>query len=548
MKKEKKAVKITPMMQQFHSIKKDYPSEILLFRMGDFYEMMFDDAIKASEILGITLTTRGRGTAAEAPMCGVPHHAVDGYIAKLIKNGQRVAVCDQVEDPKEAKGIVRREVTRVITPGTVLDENCLDSRDFQYLACLLEEGDGVGVALVEFSTGRFEVREVHGPHRYQEIADLLVARNPAEIAVGEAARLDWLDPGFLNKRCLSTIEGWYFGLDHAGRQLSDHFETLSLAGFGLGDLPLATRTAGAALSYIYQTQKGKAAHIQSLKVLDQSDYVVLDSTTQRNLELTRSLFDGNRQESLLGQIDYCKTAMGSRLLKEWILQPLTDVTQITERQTFVTSYVDATIPRSEMRKILSEIPDLDRQVSKLAMANINPRELLGVARALGKMPGIVELLDEVVPDRYGLSDELFSELWKMHEQIETTLVEEVPAHTRAGGYIREGVDEELDELRTLRRDSRSTLAQIEIRERERTRIPKLKVQFNKVFGYYIEVSKVHTDKVPEDYIRKQTLVNSERYITEELKDYESRILGAEEKILVIEQRLFDALSADCSGR
>ena len=533
--------KQSPMMRQYHGIKKDYPNEILMFRMGDFYEMMFDDAVKASEVLGITLTKRGRGTAAEAPMCGVPYHAVDGYIAKLVRNGIRVAICDQVQDPKDAKGIVQREVTRVITPGTVLDENCMDGKDFQYLATLVEENDKLGIALVEFSTGRFEVIELDGPNRMIEAADLLSAKDPAELTVPEEYDVAWLDPGFVRGRCLTRIDAWYFGLDYAGKQLLDHFETMTLDGFGLGDMPRAVRAAGAALSYIQQTQKGKAAHIESLKVLTRADYMVLDSTTQRNLELTRSLFDGNRRESLLGQIDYCKTAMGSRLLKEWILQPLLDVARIEERQAFVTSFVSATIPRAEIRAILEEVPDLDRQVSKLAMRNIKPRELLAIAQALGKMPAIVELLDEVVPDRYGLPDELFSSLWALHDRIEKTIDPDPPAHMRDGGFIGNGVDAELDELRALRRDSRSTLAQIETRERERTNIPKLKVQYNKVFGYYIDVSKVHTDKVPEDYIRKQTLVNSERYITEELKEYETRILGAEEKIIVIEQRLFEEL-------
>jgi len=542
-----KQVKLTPMMQQFHAIKKEHPNEILMFRMGDFYEMMFDDAVKAAELLGITLTTRGRGTAAEAPMCGVPHHAADGYIAKLIKAGQRVAICDQVEDPKDAKGIVKREVTRVVTPGTVLDENCLDSRDFQYLAALLEDGERLGLALMEFSTGKFEVAELEGDRRFEEAADLIASRNPAEILMAEGDEPSWLDPGFLKERCLTEVEGWLFGRDYARQQLLDHFEALSLEGFGLSELQLAMRAAGAALAYVYQTQKHKASHIQSLKVINRSEYMTLDANTQRNLELTRSIFDGNRRESLLGQIDYCKTAMGSRLLKEWLLQPLLDVGQIQARQAFVTSFVTAEVVRPELRKILAEIPDLDRQISKLAMANSTPRELLGVAEALDRIPGIVEQMDEVSPDRYGLGDDLFANLWALRERIGAAIDPEAPAHTRQGGYIRSGIDAELDELRELRRDSRATLAKIEARERERTNIPKLKVQYNKVFGYYIEVGKVHAAKVPEDYIRKQTLVNSERYITEELKEYENKILGAEERILVIEARLYQELLAFCKS-
>lgn len=545
---KKKGDKISPMMQQYNSIKAQYPNEILFFRMGDFYEMMFDDAIKASEILGITLTKRGRGTAAEAPMCGVPHHAADGYVAKLIRAGVRVAVCEQVEDPKETKGIVKREVTRVVTPGTVLDENCIEGKDFQYLGTLLEEGDCLGLALVEFSTGRFEVTEFTGPERYLEAADLLTAKDPAEVIVPEESKQDWLDESFVASRCFTAVDSWTFGSEYSHNQLKDHFQTLTLDGFGLGDMPLAARAAGAALAYIHQTQKSKAAHIQSLKVLTRSEYMVLDTTTQRNLELTRSLFDGNRGESLLGCIDQCCTSMGSRLLKEWILQPLLDVDRINERQTFVTSFVGADIARSEIREILRQVPDLDRQVSKLAMRNIKPRELLAIASALGHMPGIVELLDDVVPDRYGLSEDLFASLWGMHERISASIDAEPAAHTREGGYINNGVDAELDELRGLRSDSRTTLTQIEAREREATGILKLKVQYNKVFGYYIEVGKVHADKVPEHYVRKQTLVNSERYITDELKEYENKILNAESRIVEIEQRLYEELLDWCQDQ
>ena len=535
------------MMQQYHSIKKEHPNEILFFRMGDFYEMMFEDAIKASEILNIALTKRGRGTAAEAPMCGIPHHAMEGYIAKLVKAGQRVAVCDQIEDPKATKGIVKREVTQVITPGTILDENCLEGKDFQFLAALREDGNSLGIAFIEFSTGRFEVTNFQEQERYQNAADLLVAKNPAEILIGEEADISWLDSGFLKNRCVTHIEDWCFNLDYAQKQLLDHFGVLNLEGFGLKTMPVATSCAGGALSYIYKTQKGKAVHIQSLKVLNHCQYMILDSTTQRNLELTRSAFDSNRKESLLGQIDYCQTVMGSRLLKEWILHPLTNVLQIQERQSFITSFVSATIVRSELREVLNMLPDLDRQISKLAMSNIKPRELLGIGDSLAKIPLIVELIDKVVPDRYGLSDELFEQLWNMQQRIVSTVETEPPSHMRDGGYIRAGVDAELDELRALRKDSRAILARIEAREREKYQIPKLKIQYNKVFGYYLEVSKIHASKVPDHYMRKQTLVNSERYITEELKEYEDKILGAEEKLLIIEARIYEEILEFCQG-
>lgn len=543
-----KETKTTPMMAQFHAIKKEHPHAILFFRMGDFYEMMFDDAVKASEVLGITLTKRGKGTAAEAPMCGVPFHAADGYIATLIQNGLRVAVCDQVEDPKPGQGLVKREVVRVVTPGTVLDEQSLDGKDFQYLASLLDEGGSVAVAFVEFSTGRFEVVECHGENRYQDAGDLLLSRSPAEIILSEDAELEWLDDGFLKDRCVTRVDGWNFGRDYAGQRLKDQFQVMSLQGLGLDDMPLATRAAGAALCYIDDTQKGRAVHIQNIKIINRESYMVLDGATQRNLELTRSIFDGNRRESLLGQIDFCQTSMGSRLLKEWLLQPLMDVPAIRERQRFVTSFVNATIARGEIRAILKEIPDMDRQLSRLAMRSITPRDLLGISHALTKVPGLIEHIDAVVPDRYEWSADGLTELWNIHQMIEQGLMEEPPTHTRAGGFIADGVDEELDELRRIRKNSRAVLAEIEAREREKTGIQKLKVQYNKVFGYYIEVGKIHSNKVPDHYVRKQTLVNSERYITDELKEYEEKILGAEEKILVIEQRLWTELLDRCTAK
>jgi len=540
----KKEPKRSPLMEQYLGIKSSFPNEILFFRMGDFYEMMFEDAISASEALGITLTKRGRGTASEAPMCGVPFHAADGYIAKLIRQGFRVAICEQVEDPKETKGLVKREVVKVITPGTALDEQCLPDHDFQYLAALISDEDRIGIAFLEFSTGRFDVEELEGSSRFADLGDLLAARNPAELLVPEEHDLHFLDPTFLKSRCVTQRDAWHFSFDYARSVLLDHFKALSLTGFGLEKAKQAVRAAGAALHYVQNTQKGEARHIQDLKVLQKTDHLLLDGSTVRNLELVQSLFDGNRQESLLGQIDATQTSMGARLLKDWLLRPLIDVAQIQSRQAFITSFLDATIARSELRQILKGIPDLDRQNSKLSMGSINPRELLGVGLSLKQIPEILQWVEEVVPDRYGLGDEELKRLWDLNQLIERSLVTDPPVHTRNGGVVADGIHTELDELRSIRKDSRSTLAQLEARERERTGIPKLKVQYNKVFGYYIEVSKIHTAKVPENYIRKQTLVNSERYITDELKVYEEKILGAEEKILALEDQLYRELVAE----
>ncbi|PIE90478.1 MAG: DNA mismatch repair protein MutS [Acidobacteria bacterium] len=543
----KKEKKLSPLIVQYQTIKKQFPDEILFFRMGDFYEMMYEDAIAASAALGITLTKRGRGTASEAPMCGVPFHAAEGYIAKMIRKGFRVAICEQVEDPKATKGLVKREVVKVITPGTVLDEQCLEGKEFQYLVSLVQDERHIGLAFLEFSTGRFEVIELNGPDRLIEAGDLLVTRDPVEILIPEETDLSWLDPGFLQKRCKTEKEAWRFSYDYARTTLLDHFKAISLAGFGLEKSTWAVRAAGGALHYVQSTQKGEAKHIQDLKVLQKSDHMVLDGTTLRNLEVVRSLFDGNRTESLLGQIDMTMTAMGGRLLKEWLLRPLIDVEAIRSRQAFVTSYLNATIARQEMREILKKVPDLDRQNSKLAMGSINPRELLGIGLSLKKIPEIVELMDEIVPDRYQINDQDLSHLWQLCETIDQQLVTDPPTHTRNGGVLARGVNQELDELRSIRKDSRSTLAELEAREREATGISKLKVQYNKVFGYYIEVSKIHSSKVPAHYVRKQTLVNSERYITDELKTYEEKILGAEEKILVLEDQLYRQLVAQCQA-
>lgn len=535
----------TPMMRQFNDAKKKYPNEILFFRMGDFYEMMFDDAIVASKILDITLTKRGKGTKSEAPMCGIPFHAAEAYIAKLVKHGHRVAICEQVEDARQAKGLVRREVVRVITPSTMLDDPSLDQRDFQFLAAIAEDGERLGLAFLDFGSGQFDGCEFGGVDRFVQAGELLMTRDPAELLVSSEASLDWLDSGWLKQRCVTAQDGWRFQLGSAEKELNEHFGTANLLGFGLEDKPSVAMAAGAALGYVNETQKSRAAHIESLRLLQFSDHLLMDATTQRNLELTRSLFDGNRHESLLGQIDRTKTSMGARLLKTWLLEPLLNIELIGERQVAITSFVDAMVARSEIRKLLGEIPDLDRLIGKLALATIQPREVGRLGEALKRLPELLECLDDVRDDRYGMEDPMLTALWDLHLAIEARLADEAPSHTRQPGMIKDGIDAELDELRGLRRDSKSALARIEARERERTGIPKLKIQYNKVFGYYIEVSKAYSESVPEDYVRKQTLVNSERYITDELKQYEQKILGAEERILEIEQRIYAELVARC---
>ncbi len=531
----------TPMMRQFHEAKKKYPNEILFFRMGDFYEMMFDDAITASAALDITLTKRGKGTKSEAPMCGIPFHAAEGYIAKLVRQGHRVAICEQVEDPKEAKGLVRREVVRVVTPSTILDDPTLDHRDFRFLAAIACLDESLGLAFMDFSSGRFDVCLLEGDDRFTRAGDLLVTRDPAEVLVSESEALAWLDPGYLKARCVTRLEGWRFQKDTAAKELNQHFGTLDLSGFGIQEHDALIMAAGASLAYVNETQNNRASHIETIRILRFDDYLFIDGATQRNLELTKSIFDGNRRESLLGQIDRTKTSMGARCLKTWVLEPLLDISKIEIRQTAIASFVDAMVARAEVREQLAMLPDLDRLIGKLAMGMIQPREIVALGQALHGMPNLIQWLEEVDADRYGLSDEIVNTLWTVCEQIKRSMTDDPPTHTRQVGFMAAGVSDELDELRELRRDGKSALARIEARERERTSIPKLKVQYNRVFGYYIEVSKAYQAKVPDDYVRKQTLVNSERYITDELKEYEHKILGAEERMLELECELFKAL-------
>ncbi|MCB1045508.1 MAG: DNA mismatch repair protein MutS [Acidobacteria bacterium] len=534
----------TPMMRQYHALKQKHPNDILFFRMGDFYEMMFEDAVVASAALDITLTKRGKGTKSEAPMCGVPFHAADSYIAKLVRSGHRVAICEQVEDAKGAKGLVKRDVVRVVTPSTMLDDPQVDQRDFQYLAVIVEQAESLGLAFLEFTSGRFDVCQFEGEHRYSEAGDLMVARDPVEILC--AARPNWMDPGFLKGRCLTEYDSWHFQQDTAEEEVKSHFDVIKLDGFGIQNAPLAISAAGAALAYVRETQRCVASHIDSIHLLHFSDYLVLDHATLRNLEVTRSIFDGNRRESLLGQIDRTRTAMGARLLREWVLQPLLDLDRIRDRQQHIHRHVHALVARNEIRDLLGGMPDLDRLLSKLALGTISPREMGSLCDCLNAAQELSDWLNELGFD-YSLAIHAKT-LAEVQVSIAQTLSDDLPAHTRQGGYIAQGVHDELDELKDLRKNSKGALARIEARERESTQIPKLKIQYNKVFGYYIEISKIHSERVPDSYQRKQTLVNSERYITDELKVLEEKILGAEDRMVTLEQEIYAGLVQSCTDQ
>jgi DNA mismatch repair protein MutS len=538
----------TPAMRQYHDAKRQAPDALLFFRMGDFYEMFYDDALTASRALELTLTSRQKdATGAAIPMCGVPYHAADTYIGRLIRRGFKVAVCDQLEDARFAKGVVKRDLVRIVTPSTYLHHGYLDAREPSYLMSVVPAKTGVGAALADLSTGDFIAFEFEGEDRWEKLGETLSTYRPREILHPEdrpapAAVLASLGP---DERPVATSrEGFRFEPEAARSALLRQFRTLSLESFGLEGRPLATAAAGAALQYLEETQKGQLAHISGIRYLEAADSLVLDPVTQRNLELTRSQSEGGRQGSLLGVLDRTATSMGARTLRSWLLRPLLSLEAIGKRLDAVEELAFDTILRGKVRENLKSILDLERLLSRITLETAGPRDFVGLATSLTRVPQIRALLSESHTD---LLSRVLSELDPLEDvrtDVESTLVSDPPAVLReGGGAIRSGVSADLDELRALRTHGKETLARIETRERERTGISSLKIRFNKVFGYYIEVTKSNLDAVPADYIRKQTLVGSERYVTPELKEYEDKILNAEERIQAIEKDLFAALNA-----
>jgi DNA mismatch repair protein MutS len=532
-------------MRQYHDVKRQVPDAILFFRMGDFYEMFFDDALKASRALEITLTSRQKDSGGAAiPMCGVPYHAADAYIGRLIRRGFKVAVCDQMEDAKHAKGVVKRDLVRVVTPSTYLHHGYLEAREPSYLMALAPSKSTIGLALADLSTGDFVAMEIAGEDRWNRVGDALATYRPREILHPEgqplpAPLLETLGP---EERPVSTPrEGFWFDPESARSALLKHFRTLSLEGFGLETKPLAAAAAGAALQYLEATQKGELDHFTTLRSLEEADSLVLDPVTQRNLEILRSQSEGGREGSLIAVLDRTATAMGARTLRSWLLRPLLKLDEIGDRLDAVEELAFDTILRGKILEQLKPILDLERILSRIILETAGPRDFVGLLTSLARVPAIRALTQDV---RAVLLQRLRAELDALEDvraDIESTLVSEPPATLKDGGAIREGVSSELDELRSLRSHGRETLARIETRERERTGISSLKVRFNKVFGYYIEVTKSNLGAVPADYIRKQTLVGSERYVTPELKEYEEKILNAEERIQTLEREIFAAL-------
>jgi DNA mismatch repair protein MutS len=524
----------TPLMKQYLSIKEQHPDAVLLFRVGDFYETFGEDAIRASQILGITLTRRANGAATFVELAGFPHHALDTYLPKLVRAGQRVAICEQLEDPKLTKKIVKRGITELVTPGVSLNDNVLDHRENNFLACVHFEKKSAGVAFLDISTGEFLTAE--GSFEY--IDKLLGNFSPKEVLF-EHGKKGLFEELFGNKYYTFKLDDWIFNEDTAYERLKKHFETTSLKGFGVQGLKLGIVASGAILHYLDITQHVHIRHIFNLSRIEEDRYVWLDKFTIRNLELYGSLHEGAK--TLSDVLDKTISPMGSRLLKRWIALPLKDIAPINERLDCVEFFLKNVAFREEAGENLKMVGDLERLVSKVAVLRITPRDVVQIKNALNAIRPLKDLSENSGEKALIKIGEQLNPCNLVREQIEKQLQPDPPAMVNRGNVIAHGVSPELDELRNLQNSGKDFIIQLQLREIERTGITSLKVGFNNVFGYYIEVRNTHKDKVPPEWIRKQTLVGAERYITEELKDYETKILGAEEKILELETRLFNEL-------
>jgi DNA mismatch repair protein MutS len=534
----------TPAMQQYHRMKAEHPGALLLFRMGDFYELFFDDAVVAAEALEIALTSRSKDKdGAPIPMCGVPHHSVNAYVSRLVKQGFSVAIGEQVEDPRSAKGVVKREVVRVVTPATQLEASALEAAETSFVLALAPGSSSLGVGYLDATTGEFSVAEWAGSGRWDRLRDDVGAVRPREILVPGSAELPpWLlddgeREGAIPK---TTLEEGAFDPSAARRELTSHFGVVNLEAFGCERLPLAVAAGGAALRYVRETQRRPLGHVTALTTRNPEDVLAIDGLTRRNLELVESLADGGRKGTLLDVLDQTETAMGARLLREWILRPLVHLEPIQDRLDAVEELAFRTVDRGKFREALGGVQDLERIAGRVILGTAGPRDLVALSRSLRSLPASRSPLDACIAPLIRRELKEVDPPLEAADDIDATL-DEPPATAREGGLIRSGVDPELDELREMSRGGKSTIAAIEERERTRTGIHSLKVRFNRVFGYYIEVSKTNLSLVPPDYIRKQTIVGGERFITPELKEYEDKVLTADERILERESLIYAAL-------
>ncbi len=529
---------LTPMMQQYVKTKEQYKDCILFYRLGDFYEMFFDDALVASRELEITLTGKDCGLEERAPMCGVPFHAVESYLTKLVSKGYKVAICEQLEDPKLAKGLVKRDVVRIVTPGTNLDTQALDEGRNNYLMCIVCMADRYGLSVADISTGEYLVTEIDTE---KKLIDEINKFSPSEIICNHSFYVSGIDIEDMKGRLgisVFSLDSWYFDDSLCARNLMEHFHVTALSGLGIEEYSCGMIAAGALLQYLIETQKTSISNLTALTPYSIAKYMVLDSSTRRNLELCETLREKKKRGSLLGVLDKTKTAMGARLLRRYIEQPLIEKEEITARLDAVEELKNNAITREELREYLNPVYDLERLISRISYQTANPRDLIAFKSSLSMLPHIKYILKSLQSPLLVSLQEQLDELADLYELVETSIVDDPPISIRDGGFIKEGYHEEVDRLRSAKTEGKNWLANLEAEEREKTGIRNMKVKFNKVFGYYLEVTNSYKDMVPDYYTRKQTLTNAERYITPELKELEETILGSEDRLVSLEYELY----------
>lgn len=547
----KTSTSTTPMMKQFWAIKKNHPDAILFYRMGDFYEMFGDDAVTASKVMNIALTTRDKASANPIPMCGVPYHALSNYLPKMISKGYKVAICEQVEDPRVAVGVVKREVIRVVTPGTVTEPSLLEDKSFNFLAAVAPGKRGFGLAVADLSTGLFRVCELIGERSLLDLEYELDKTCPKQILIPD--NLEESHPPLSRALALQygaildKLDAWTFGFDNARQAILTQFNVASLDGFGLQSMEQAVRAAGAAISYLRDTQKSSVGQISKIVIHNPSDTMPLDPATSRNLELTRNLADSSPQGTLLSVLDDTKTAMGGRELKEWLLRPLVRAGAICDRLSVVKSLHDDNQLLDAIQDKLSEMGDLERIAGRVTVKTCSPRDLLSLSMSLKPLPQLRELVEGIGASKAKSWMDRWDDLKGLNDYLSRAVSDEPPAHMRDGGAIRPGFSKQLDKLKALQSNSRKLLVQLEEDEKAKTGLTGLKVKYNKVYGYFIEISRRHASSVPDDWMRKQSLVNTERYVSPRLKQLEEKILSATEEAMKLELKLFEEVRAEAAA-
>ena len=532
---------LSPMMQHYLQVKNEYPDCIIFYRLGDFYEMFFEDAKVVSKELELTLTGRACGLEERAPMCGVPFHAADTYLNRLVQRGYKVAICEQVEDPSTAKGMVKREVVRIATPGTNIDMQALDESKNNYIMCIVYSVEKYGISIADVTTGDFFVTEVDSERK---LIDEINKFSPSEIICNEAFYMSGVDVTDMKERlriAITSLDAWYFGDDLAKETLLSHFKIHTLEGLGLQDYDCGVLASGALLKYLYETQKNTLSNILAIHPYSIGKYMIIDSSSRRNLELVETLREKQKRGSLLWVLDKTKTAMGARLLRSYVEQPLIEKTEILRRQDFISMLNKNEITREELREYLNPIYDLERLITRITYQTANPRDLIAFRNSLEMLPAVAMLLGDLSCDLVDEIRDEFDDLRDLYTLLCDSIQEEPPISTRDGDIIKEGFNEEVDRLRAAKTEGKSWLAELEATEKEKTGIKNLRIKYNKVFGYYLEVTNSFKDMVPDYFIRKQTLTNAERFITPELKELEETILGSEDRLTSLEYELFKAV-------